>query len=276
MAIPSESIVCKPTPWFLMRAGVIFLMFGGFAGWFYFDATVGYRKKNLVFHLHKTFEAASGDFSRLNADGKLTAEAWKSHAAEQSVAFPNDVSLLPASLKLPMAWPEILHDYDRVKPLNWKKLWLDHTASEGMPADPPEQPYDARKMREQWIGTWVCLALSLAALFVLLRTLGRSIRADGEALTTQKGLRIPYTDLRVLDLRKWDTKGLAYVDYDGSSGKGRARIDGLTYGGFKKEEGEPAEQLVRLVRSRFSGEILEYAPARVEPAAGDAKPSDVE
>jgi hypothetical protein len=269
-----ESIVCKPTPWFLFRAAVMLLMFGGFAGWFYLDASTGYRKKNLVYYLHHTFELASGEFSRMNSDGTLTAEAWKSHAAEQSVRLPKDSSVLPADVKVPMPWPEILHDFERMKPLNWKKLWLEHSKNEGMPAEPPEEPYDARKIAEQWVGVWVCLALALAALFVLLRTLGRSIRADGEVLTTQQGRRIPYADLRTLDLRKWETKGLAFIDYDGASGKGRVRIDGLTYGGFKKDEGEPAEQLMRLVRSRFSGEILEYAPVLAESTAGTDKPGD--
>ncbi len=77
---------------------------------------------------------------------------------------------------------------------------------------------------------------------------------------TQQGKRVPFTDFKTLDLRKWDTKGLAFIDYDGASGKGRIRIDGLTYGGFKKENDEPAERLMQRIRSRFSGEIIEYAP----------------
>jgi hypothetical protein len=269
-----ETIVCKPTPWFLFRAAVMLLMFGGFAGWFYLDASSGYRKKNLVYYLHHTFELASGEFSRMNSDGTLTAEAWKSHAAEQSVRLPKDTSVLPADVTVPMPWPQILHDFERMKPLNWKKLWLEYSKNEGMPAEPAEEPYDARSIGEQWAGVWVCLALALAALFVLLRTLGRSIRADGEALTSQQGRRIPYADLKTLDLRKWETKGLAFIDYDGPSGKGRVRIDGLTYGGFKKEDGEPAEQLMRRVRSRFSGEILEYAPVLTDSAASADKPGD--
>ena len=83
----------------------------------------------------------------------------------------------------------------------------------------------------------------------------------------------PTPTSRSLDLRKWETKGLAFIDYDGSAGKGRIRIDGLTYGGFKKEQDEPAERLMRLIRSRFSGEILEYAPVTAEepPAEDDSK-----
>ena len=87
-------------------------------------------------------------------------------------------------------------------------------------------------------------------------------------VTDPEGKRIPFTDFKTLDLRKWDTKGLAFIDYDGPSGKGRIRIDGLTYGGFKKENDEPAERLMRRIRSRFSGEIIEYAPVTEHESDG--------
>ena len=257
---PSDPIVCRPTSWFKFRAMVMFAMFAVFAGWFYLDATTGYRKKNLVFYLHKTFEAASKEFSKQNELGGLTAGEWKEFASAQTVAFPNDTSILPAEVELPMPWPEILQDYERMKPLHWKELWEEYSGEKGLSANPPEQAYPANKIREQWIVFWICLALALAALFFLLRTMGRSIRADGEALTGSNGKRVPFRELRTLDLRKWDTKGLAFLDHDGESGKGRIRLDGLTYGGFKKEDGEPAERLMQRIRANFSGEILEYAP----------------
>jgi hypothetical protein len=255
----SESIVCKPTPWFLFRALVMLLMFGVFAVLFYIDGSTGYRKKNEVYYLHKTFQIANEEFSKMNSSGALTPEEWKNHAEKQSVAFPADRSILPLSLTLPMPWPEILHDYERMKPLQWNILWREYTRERGLGASPSDHPYDAGKIREQWIVCGICAALAGAAAFFLIRTLGRSISADGEAVTSQQGKRVPYSDLKTLDLRKWDTKGIAFIDYDGASGKGRIRIDGLTYGGFKNENDEPAERLMRLIRSRFSGEIIEYA-----------------
>jgi hypothetical protein len=267
-----ESIVCKPTPWFLFRALVMLLMFGVFAVLFYHDGSTGYRKKNEVFYLYKTFQEANEEFSKMNSDGLLTPGEWKTHAKKQMVRFPEDRSVLPATLKLPMPWPEILHDYERMKPLQWNKLWLEYSKDRGFPASPAEEPYDARKIGEQWKVFWVCLTLAAAAAFILLRTLRRSISADQQGITTQQGKRVPYTDLKTLDLRKWETKGLAFLDYDGTSGKGRIRIDGLTYGGFKKENDEPAERLMRLIRSRFSGEILEYAPLAASEPPTDAAP----
>jgi len=265
----TESIVCKPTPWFTFRAFVMLLMFGVFAVLFYIDGSTGYREKNVGFYLHKAFQQANTEFSRMNADGSLTAEAWKNHAEKQSVVFPDDRSVLPLALELPMPWPDVLHDFERMKPLQWNILWREYTKEEGMAASPPDEPFTARKIAEQWIVFWICLGLSLVALFYLVRTLGRAISADADAITTQRGRRIPYAELKVLDLRKWETKGLAFIDHDGPSGKGRIRLDGLTYGGFKKENQEPAERLMRLIRANFSGEIIEYTAVNAPAAAED-------
>lgn len=264
----SETIVCKPTPWFLFRAAVMLAMFSVFAVMFYLDGSTGYRKKNELFYLSKAFSQATTEFESMNADGLLTPSEWKRHAETRHVELPDDSSLLPAGMRRPMPWPEILHEFDQVKSLQWNILWREYTKERGLPSKPPEEPYSARKIAEQWVVFWICLALALVAAFFLLRTLGRSVTAGPEALTTQDGRTVSYPDLKTLDLRKWDTKGLAFLEYEGASGKGRLRIDGLTYGGFKKERGEPAEKLMRRIRSEFSGEIIEYAPSSPEPPAG--------
>ena len=238
----------------------MFGMFSVFAILFYKDGSTGYREKNAVFYLHKTFQQAQLEFSELQAKGGLTSEKWKAYAETQTVSFPEDESVLPADIKLPMKWPEVLTDYAKMKPLKWNLLWREYTKERGMNAAPPDHSFDAGKIREQWIVFWICGALALVALFFLIRTLGRKISADGDGLTNQSGKRVPYSAMKRLDLRKWDTKGLAFIEYSDGSGSQKTRIDGLTYGGFKKEKGEPAEKLMQLIRSKFSGEILEYAP----------------
>jgi hypothetical protein len=256
---PSEPIVCKPTPWFLLRAALMLVMFTVFAVLFYIDGSTGYRKKNQNFYLHRAFQQASDDFSKQNAEGTLTAAAWERFAATQNVALPKDPFILPVDLKQPLAWPPVLRDYEQMKPLQWKQLWREYTKANGLAAEPPEEAYESRKIHEQWVVFWICCGLALAAGFFLIRTLGRSISADDEAITTQQGLRVPFSELKTLDLRKWQTKGLAFIGYGGPTGGGKIRLDGLTYGGFKKENHEPAERLMQKIRSHFSGEILEYA-----------------
>lgn len=266
----SPTIVCKPTRWFLFRAAVMILMFGVFAVMFYIDGSTGYRKKNEIFYLHQTFQKANSKFAEMNSSGSLNADEWKAYADKQTVDFGKDPSVLPANLKQPMPWPAVLQDYDQMKPLQWNLLWREYTKERGLPAVPVEKPYDAGKIAEQW-GVFIASSvLATAAAFILLRTIRRSFVVDDAGLVSQKGVRVPYADMRKLDLRKWETKGLAFLDYDGSAGKGRVRIDGLTYGGFKKEDDEPAERLMRKLRSHFSGEITEYATV----APDESKPGD--
>ena len=234
------------------------LMFGVFAVMFYRDGSTGYRKKNETFYLQKAFEAANHEFSELAKKGDLTPDAWRQYAAKRTVNLPEDHSVLPAGMTFPQPWPPILHDYQRMKPLQWNILWREYTKERGMSDKSVEEPYSSRKIKEQWIVFWFSLALAATAAFFLIRTIRRTITADDVAVTDQRGQRVPYTDLRTLDLRKWETKGLAFIDYDGPSGKGRLRIDGLTYGGFKTEDDQPAERLMQTIKRHFSGEIIEF------------------
>jgi hypothetical protein len=260
-------ILCKPTRWFLFRALVMLLMFSVFAVLFFVDGSTGYRKKNEGYYLCKAFQKANGEFAKMNQDGTLTPQDWKTYAASQVVELPADLTVLPAAFQVPMPWPAILHDYARMKPLQWNILWREYTKTRGINETTPDEPYDARKIKEQWVVFWVALALACSAAFFLLRTSLRTITADNAAVTDQRGRRVPYADLTSMDLRKWDTKGLAFLNYTGAAGKGRIRIDGLTYGGFKKQDGEPAEQLMQHIRSRFSGEIIEYAAVATPESA---------
>lgn len=263
----ADTISCKPTPWFILRAWVMLGMFSVFAVLFYLDGSTGYRKKNETYYLHQSFEFAGKQFSKMNASGQLTPAEWTTYAAAQEVAFPADRSVLPVELKLPMPWPAVLQDYEKMKPLQSNILWREYSKEKGLDAKPVDHPFDAGKIREQWIVFVICIVLVAVAAFFLIRTMRRSISADETCITTQQGKRVPFSDLKVLDLRKWDTKGLAFIQYDGAAGKGRIRLDGLTYGGFKKEDDQPAEQLMQHIRARFSGQILEYAPVS---ACGDA------
>ena len=108
---------------------------------------------------------------------------------------------------------------------------------------------------------WICIGLTLVAIFIFLRTISRRIDGDDEGVRSQQGKKISYGSMKRLDLRKWASKGLAFIDYEDESGQGKIRIDGLTYGGFNLAQDEPAERLMKLIRSKFSGEIVDYAVA---------------
>lgn len=243
-------------------------MFSVFAVLCYLDGNTRYRQNNLAYYLHHTFEKAAGDFAKMNLSGGLSEVQWRQHVASQTVALSAELDTLPKGLNVPMAWPEILGDYQQMKTLQWESLWTAYSSKAGYDLKPVEHPYDRRKIQEQWVMFWVCVICSLITLAILLRTMRRSLQADDEYVTGVTGVKVAYHELKTLDLRKWQNKGLAYLDYEGVAGKGRLRIDGLTYGGFKKEQGEPAEQFMRQIRERFSGEVIEY----VTVTEGDEAP----
>lgn len=44
-----EPILCRTTPWYVRRMGLMFLMLAAFAGWFFYDFKVGYPAKAAIY-----------------------------------------------------------------------------------------------------------------------------------------------------------------------------------------------------------------------------------
>lgn len=272
----SERIVCKPTPWFLLRAAAMLLLFGVFSVLFFRDGKWGYREENLSYHVSKAFEQATELFKEKK--DQITPADWRAYAEKQTIDFRYAdketkavvATPVPEGTPVPMPWPEVLGDYEAMKKSldqERNKLFNDYRLQANLKKEAPEEIFPQRKITEQWVVFGACAVLALGALFVLLRTLGRSMAIDGEAFYPPSGGKIPFADLARLDLRKWDTKGLAFAWAKTPSGAERKlRIDGLTYGGFKKDEDEPAERLMRRLKENFSGELIEYVTEPEEPA----------
>jgi hypothetical protein len=263
-SIPQDGLICKPTKWFLLRALAMLVMFSVFAVLFVKDGIWGYRDKNLQFYVHANFVQAGTEFQNMENDEGVSDSTWKSYAGAKKCTFPNDAGkIFPKGADLDMAWPDVLvNGYavmsDKGAQNGAVKLWEEYSASKKWSSDPGEHPMDAGKIREQFYATGVAGLLIVTTLFFLIRTMRRSIRVDGEALYTQTGQRIAYADMVRIDKRKWDTKGLAIIDYNDGGESKKARIDGMVYGQFKEEEGAPAEKLLAYVMDRFKGEVVEY------------------
>ena len=208
------------------------------------------------------------DINALVDNGKLVPDNWVTRLPNNSAPFTSATVFIvrkgnPKALK---DWPDLLKDHRRLAADGWHKLWLEFSAGRRMDANPPEHPavpgkvaFDAKKLREQAVMGGVCALLALGAAWVLLRTLRRTIEADAGGLTAADGRRIEFRQFDRLDKRKWKSKGLAYAWFDAGGSRRRIRIDGLTYGGFRKEDGEPAERLMQRLEANFSGELIDYA-----------------
>ena len=271
----SEAIVCKPTPWFLLRAVAMLLMFGIFAAMFFKDGKWGYRDQNLAYYTWKGFEDASNQFTARQSE--MSPAQWQAYAAEQEIALPEDRSILPVGTPERIAWPEILGDFDAMKagaenPRS--QLFDPYREAVGMKTKVPEHDHIAQKIFEQWVVFWICLVLALGALVVLVRTITRSIKLENQILYPAGGGAVPLSKITRVDMRRWKGKGLAFAwAPDDKGGERKIRIDGLTYGGFKPEEGQPAEKLMEGILAGFSGELIDYESSeetseeKPEPAA---------
>ena len=58
---------------------------------------------------------------------------------------------------------------------------------------------------------------------------------------------------------RWKLKGLAIATLKPERGGARIRLDGLTYGGFRKEDSpHNAEDFMKALLSLYKGEIVDY------------------
>ena len=98
--------------------------------------------------------------------------------------------------------------------------------------------------------------LSFFSLFVLMLTVinrGRFLSSDDESFTTEHGLQVAFNEIKKIDTRNWNKKGLAYVYYINDKGlSARAVIDDLKYKG--------ADEILERIKSEFTGELIENAP----------------
>ena len=266
----AETIVCRPTRWFYLRAGAMVVMFGVFLVLFLKDWKFGWPKKNEAFFTYEAFEEAERMFAEHVAANKSAAE-WEALAREQKIGFPDEKGMLPDGVDSDAPWPEELVDYAGYEKAHAEEgqklippLWASYTDKRGWSSAKPKKSYEAGKIRDQlyWgIGSGVLLLITSA---LLVRTSRRSMKADDESYHAPNGMRIPFAAMRRIDKRKWDTKGLAYVFYqlDGSGEDDdlqKAKVDGMVYGQFSQEDGAPAEALFQRILENFKGELIELA-----------------
>jgi len=275
-----ESIVCRPTKWFLWRAVAMFAMFAFFAGWFFRDWRSGYARKNRIYYSYAVFDMARDTFGRMEEEG-LTAEKWRSFVEERTMGEAvrkvaegrgrrsgdgqegGEVEI-PPGIDPEAPWPEVLADYetyraayeaDRGKAA--PPLWVEYSDERRWDSKKPKTAYSKEKVRNQLIYASVSGALALGVAFFTLRVMRRSMRVDEEAFYAPNGKRIPFPAIWRIDKRKWETKGLATLYYDEGGVQKKAKVDGMVYGQFKPENEAPAERLFQRILSRFSGELVE-------------------
>lgn len=254
-------IICKATADTFVRFGIVILAIFGFSLYFVYDGAIGYAKKNEIICSYKAF-ADLGE----SANKEKNAASWRAQRESTPLLVtektPEGALLavqgesrypLPADCEAAKQCPAEVMDLQAMQ--DWHACWEKYTARKGMPIKPGEHPYDAGAIREQWIGSVVGFSLVLLGLYFVVRTYKRELALRGDVVTAA-GQQFRLDEISAIDLRQWGTgfKGIAYFTVNGK----KVRIDGMTYGGFNKEKGEPAEVFMKAVLAQYKGDIIEY------------------
>lgn len=264
-------IICRATPDTFVRLGIVIAAFLGFAVYFFYDGAVGYRLQNEAICSFKAFaelgaqvsscpeprwreqRAAAPLIAARQEGGMLFAEDSKGHR------YP-----LPEDCEATRSCPPEARDYVAMAK-GWNDCWAAYSKRMHFPIKPGEHPHDEGAIREQWIAGGIFTGAGLLLLALAFRTYRRELSLQGDTITAA-GRQFSLADIQLIDLRQWGPgfKGVAYFTVNGK----RVRIDGMTYGGFNKAKGEPAEQFMKAVLARYQGDIIDYeASAQDKPHA---------
>jgi len=245
-------------------------MLGVFAGYFFYDGKVGYRKKNEHFFYYKCFKDLESILvKKANEDSTksemASEENWREFASSQVIELPEDPEYtLPEGMELPQPWPmEIVNGYQTLNSdrAGWNKLWEQFTDRKGWSIKSEKGHKSKAKIQEQFnwsVGTGVVF---LVILFFFLRTMMRRMVFHEGVFTAPNGKEISVDSIYKIDQRKWKTKGLATIYYKDEKGsEQKSRVDGMVYGQFQEEENPDhnAEKLYQALVAGFEGEIIDY------------------
>ena len=92
-------------------------------------------------------------------------------------------------------------------------------------------PYKKEDIRTQFLYAAFCLPIGFLLLFRLVRTLPKTVQADGDTLYAVDGATIPFASITDIDKRRWDRKAIAVVHYETGGTKGKTVIDDWIYQG---------------------------------------------
>ncbi len=253
-------IICKATRDTFVRFAVVLAAVLGFGLYFFYDAATGYRQANAAILSYNAFarlgelasKATATEWNALMLEDRLipTAEGRPDAAeGEKGALYP-----LPRGLEATQAYPAEARGHAAMA-AGWGDCWTAYSARMHYPLKPGDHPHDEGAIREQWYGGAACMLASALILFFIVRTARREMSIRGSRVCAA-GQRFDVADIERIDLRQWGPgfKGAAYFTVKGR----RLKADGMTYGGFSKAQGEPAERFMKAVLARYRGDIIDY------------------
>jgi len=216
-----ERLVCRVTPWYYRRMGMIAGMCVAFGLYFMYDWKFGYPKYNHYADRQDWFEKEFlPSYDTAKNSGSI--EEWEQNA--RANGWPTGRNGEPPK-------------------------WVQYAALNGWPEKPKR--YTQKEIDEQlWWGVGT-IAIGVWVGFLILRSRSKTLIAESDHLITPEGLAIQFEHVVRVDKRKWDNKGLATLWFENPPGtsKRKAVIDDLKFAG--------ADQVLARLLEQFKGELIE-------------------
>jgi hypothetical protein len=230
----SLPILCYVTPWYFRRMILVTLIFSAGACTFLYDWGVGYPKANGIADKKDWFEQQwLPSYEQAKQQQRLT--QWEEAARLKGLPVGRD------------------GDSPR---------WVNYAAQQGWPQSPHR--YSTREIRGQLYWAAACLLAALITAWTALLHRGRVLSGHAQHLVSPKGQRVNFHEVTRVDLRAWESKGLAQIWHRPGGGRERqVTIDDLKYGG--------AELVLGLLLKQFQGEVLQPKPGPAEAGQVEAE-----
>lgn len=218
----TEVIICRVTPWFFRRMGILAAMLLFMGLYFLYDGKYGYAKANVIAEKKVKFETEFlKSFDEAKKAGKL--DEWIAQSKASGMPTGEDGE--------PPKWPS-------------------YAAQHGWPEDPKKHSAEEIYQQFQWGGAMLFLALVVGVHVLLNRN--KKFTGHEQHMIMPNGAEVRYADAFKVDKRKWDNKGLAYVYHRSGGREKRAIVDDLKY--------EGAGRVLDRLLMQFKGELIEKVP----------------
>lgn len=169
-----------------------------------------------------------------------------------------------------IAWPRGLpaaKAYDELRDIRDADLrmerWQTLVEKNGWPASTPEQTAEELqgKIRGQYFYMALCFLGGIPALLYYFGSRGCWIETTEDGFTTSWGQQVKFSDVKLLNKKRWAKKGIAVASYDQAGVTKKLVLDDFKY------EREPLGRMLRTLESQLAREQIIGGPTELETDA---------
>ena len=111
---------------------------------------------------------------------------------------------------------------------NWEQTWNEEATANHWATTPTKRA--TKDIPTQWVMFWITLPVGFYFAIATIRSMGQYVEMEDETLSTHAVKNVRFDQIKELDKRLWEKKGIAFVVYEGGDGKtGRIKLDDWIY-----------------------------------------------